>query len=232
MMISDNIKKVQDKIAKAADKSGRAFEDIRLVAVSKRFPASAIQEAYAAGQTLFGENYVQEVAKKRGEVARQVLFHFIGHLQTNKAKIAAESCTMIETVDRFKLASALNKHLERMNKNMEILVQVNIGEDPKKAGVSIADTEKLLHELKSIPRIRVCGLMTMPPMETSPDKSRLHFRRLRLLAEELSEKSLFSNNKRVELSMGMSSDYHIAIEEGATIVRVGTEIFGTRSPRK
>lgn len=227
-MISDNLKTIQENIAKAASISGRAVKDIKLVAVSKRFPATAIQEAYAAGQTLFGENYIQEVAQKRNDISDQVLFHFIGHLQTNKARIAAESCTMVETVDRLKLASALSKHLEKLHKDMDILVQVNIGEDPNKSGVSITDTEKLLHELKSIPRIKVCGLMTMPPMEPSPEDSRPHFRRLRILAEEFSEKNLFSDNKRVELSMGMSGDYHIAIEEGATIIRVGTAIFGTR----
>ncbi|MCK5516291.1 MAG: YggS family pyridoxal phosphate-dependent enzyme, partial [Desulfobulbaceae bacterium] len=152
--------------------------------------------------------------------------------QTNKAKIAAESCAMVETVDRLKLAKALNKRLEELQNNMDILVQVNIGEDPDKSGISAEDTENLLNELQSIPRIRTCGLMTMPPIEPNPELSRPYFRRLRLLSEKLSKKNLFFDNDRIELSMGMSSDYHIAIEEGATIVRVGTAIFGNRPVRK
>lgn len=231
-MISENIKTIQQKIAKAAGASNRSCEDIKLVAVSKRFPAAAIQEAFAGGQTLFGENYIQEVQQKKPELPEQVRFHFIGHLQTNKAKIAAESCAVIETIDRLKLARALSRRLEELQKNMDILVQVNIGDDPGKSGVSIKEAENLLYELKPIPRIRTCGLMTMPPIELDPESSRPHFRRLRLLAEELSEKDLFYDSKKVELSMGMSSDYHIAIEEGATIVRVGTAIFGNRPARK
>ncbi len=231
-MISENIATIQEKIAIAATTSNRSPEDIKLVAVSKRFPVTAIQEAYAAGQTLFGENYIQEVQQKSPKLPEQVRFHFIGHLQTNKAKIAAESCAMVETVDRLKLAKALNKRLEELQNNMDILVQVNIGEDPDKSGISAEDTENLLNELQSIPRIRTCGLMTMPPIEPNPELSRPYFRRLRLLSEKLSKKNLFFDNDRIELSMGMSSDYHIAIEEGATIVRVGTAIFGNRPVRK
>ncbi len=231
-MISENIAVIRGKIAKAAGAANRLPEDIKLVAVSKRFPVAVIQEAYAGGQALFGENYIQEVQQKRPELPEQVHFHFIGHLQTKKAKIAAESCTVIETVDRLKLATALNKRLEELQKNMDILVQVNIGEDPGKSGVSAEETEKLLYDLKSFSRIRTCGLMTMPPIEPNPELSRPYFRRLRLLAEELSEKDLFFDNSRIELSMGMSSDYHIAIEEGATIVRVGTAIFGDRPARR
>ncbi len=231
-MISKNIADIQKKIAIAAVKSNRSPEDIKLVAVSKRFPVTAIQEAYAGGQTLFGENYIQEVQQKWPELPEQIRFHFIGHLQTNKAKIAAESCAMVETVDRLKLAKALNKRLEELQKEMDILVQVNIGEDPDKSGVSAEETENLLHELKSIPRIRACGLMTMPPIEPAPELSRPYFRSLRLLSEKLSGKNLFFDNNRIELSMGMSSDFHIAIEEGATIVRVGTAIFGNRPVRE
>ncbi len=231
-MISENIADIQKKIAIAATKSNRSPEDIKLVAVSKRFPVSVIQEAYAGGQTLFGENYIQEVQQKWPELPEQIRFHFIGHLQTNKAKFAAESCAMVETVDRLKLARALNKRLEELEKDMDILVQVNIGEDPDKSGVSAEETENLLHELKSISRIRVCGLMTMPPIEPAPELSRPYFRSLRLLSEKLSGKNLFFDNERIELSMGMSSDFLIAIEEGATIVRVGTAIFGNRPVRR
>lgn len=231
-MISENIHAIKEKIAKAAAGSGRSPENIKLIAVSKRFPVTAIQEAYAGGHTLFGENYIQEVQQKRPELPDEVQFHFIGHLQTNKAKIAAEHCDMIETVDRLKLAVELNKHLEKLQKEMDILVQVNIGDDQGKSGVSAGEAESLLYELKKIPRIRVCGLMTMPPIETDPELSRPHFRGLRILAEECSKKELFFNNNEVELSMGMSSDYYVAIEEGATIIRVGTAIFGNRPVKK
>jgi len=231
-MISKNIHAIKEKIAKFAAESGRSPENIKLIAVSKRFPVTVIEEAYAGGHTLFGENYIQEVQQKRPGLPDEVKFHFIGHLQTNKAKIAAEHCDMIETVDRLKLAVELNKHLEKLQKEMDILVQVNIGDDPGKSGVSAEEAESLLYELKAIPRIRVCGLMTMPPIETDPELSRPHFRGLRILAEECSKKELFFNNNEVELSMGMSSDYHVAIEEGATIIRVGTAIFGNRPIRK
>ncbi|MBW2658185.1 MAG: YggS family pyridoxal phosphate-dependent enzyme [Deltaproteobacteria bacterium] len=227
-MISHNIKQIRKIIAETANRCGRSPEEIKLVAVSKRFPSNTIEEAFAAGQKLFGENYIQEVKQKRTEVPVGVNFHFIGHLQTNKARIAAESCDMIETVDRLKLALALNNHLKKLNRTMDILVQVNIGEDANKSGVSVDETEKLLLELKSISHIRVCGLMTIPPMESSPEKSRPHFKNLRLLADKLSGKDLFTYNDKIELSMGMSGDFQIAIEEGATIVRVGTAIFGNR----
>jgi len=235
-MISDNIRKIREKIAETADRCGRSPEEIRLVAVSKRFPSNTIEEAFNAGQTLFGENYIQEVQQKRTEVPVGVHFHFIGHLQTNKARIAAESCDMIETVDRLKLARALDNHLGKLNRTMDILVQVNIGEDANKSGASVGRTEELLRELKSIQHIRVCGLMTIPPMESSPERSRLHFKNLRLLSDKLSGKDLFADDDQIELSMGMSGDFQVAIEEGATIVRVGTAIFGNRpvknSPRK
>ena len=231
-MISANIAKIRREIAEAATRCGRSAEEIRLVAVSKRFPSSVIEEAFNAGQTLFGENYIQEVQQKRAAIPSGARFHFIGHLQTNKARTAAESCDMVETVDRLKLARALSNHLERLNRTMDILVQVNIGEDGNKSGVSINDTEGLLHELKTIRHIRVRGLMTIPPLESSPEKSRPHFKNLRLLADKLARKDLFSDNNSIELSMGMSGDFHVAIEEGATIVRVGTAIFGNRPTRK
>ena len=135
---------------------------------------------------------------------------------------------MIETVDGLKLGKALSKHLQTLDKNMDVLIQVNIGNDEKKAGVKSSDTEELLIKLNDLPRIRVCGLMTMPPFEDNPELSRPYFRDLRLLAEKLQKKGLFPAIEQPELSMGMSGDFHIAIEEGATIVRVGTAIFGER----
>ncbi len=229
-MISENIQRINEKIANAAMKVNRSPDDIKLVAVSKRFPAEKITEAYAAGQMIFGENYIQEVQVKRELVPPPAIFHFIGHLQSNKAKIAASTCDMIETVDGLKLGKALNNHLQALNKTLDVLIQVNIGDDRNKAGVKNSETAELLSQLNELPRIRVCGLMTMPPLVENPELSRPYFRSLRLLMEKLMEEDLFPAIKKPELSMGMSNDFHIAIEEGATIVRVGTAIFGERLP--
>ncbi|KJR96505.1 MAG: hypothetical protein VR65_27530 [Desulfobulbaceae bacterium BRH_c16a] len=227
-MISANIQKITERIAEAARRSGRKPEEIKLVAVSKHFPVEAIIEAYAAGQKLFGENYIQEVQAKKDLVPPGVVFHFIGHLQSNKAKIAAGTCSMIETVDSFKLGKALNTLLEALNRSIDVLIQVNIGEDAGKAGIKEEETEGLLVQLKELPRIRVRGLMTMPPFVADPELSRPHFRNLRKLSEKLVLKKLFADSVQPELSMGMSDDFHVAIEEGATIIRVGTAIFGHR----
>jgi pyridoxal phosphate enzyme (YggS family) len=227
-MIANNLRIVKDRIGEAALKAGRRPE-IKLVAVSKRLPAEAIQAAFAAGQRIFGENYIQEVQEKRDLVPVGAVFHFIGHLQSNKAKIAAGTCAMIETVDSFKLAKALNSHLDSLAKDMDILVQINIGKDPHKTGVEAEAAEELLIRIKELGRLRVCGLMTMPPLAADPELSRPHFRQLRLLAEYFASKNLFPQVMKPELSMGMSDDFHIAIDEGATIVRVGTAIFGHRT---
>jgi len=228
-MIANNLRIVKNRIGEAALEAGRLPEEIKLVAVSKRFPAEAIQAAFAAGQRIFGENYIQEVQAKRDLVPSGVIFHFIGHLQSNKAKIAAETCAMIETVDSFKLAKALDNHLDSLARDLDILVQINIGKDPHKTGVEAEAAEALLIQIKELRRVRVCGLMTMPPLAADPEQSRPHFRQLRQLAEYFSSKNLFPYVDKPELSMGMSEDFHIAIDEGATIVRVGTAIFGHRT---
>lgn len=227
-MIRENLKTIRNGIVAAAEKAGRDPEKIKLVAVSKFFPAEAIIEAFQAGQTIFGENYIQEVQTKRDLVPAEVKFHFIGHLQSNKAKIAAATCSMIETIDSYKLAKALHSHLEALQRTIDVLVQVNIGNDANKTGVREDEAEELLVRLRELSRIRICGLMTMPPLVDDPELSRPHFRNLRRLAEKLSRNRLFGDLEP-ELSMGMSSDFHIAIEEGATIVRVGTAIFGRRT---
>lgn len=228
-MIRENIRQIQQKIADSAKKVHRSPEEIKLVAVSKRFPAEKISEAYSAGQTIFGENYIQELQAKKDLVPQEALFHFIGHLQSNKAKIAAQTCSMIETVDRLKLGKVLNNHLQSLDKTIDVLIQVNIGHDPKKSGADDRATEELLVQLNKLSRLRVCGLMTMPPFYDDPEQSRPHFRNLRELSEKLAAKGLFTAVKQPELSMGMSGDFHVAIEEGATIIRVGTAIFGQRS---
>lgn len=226
-MIKKNLQQLKDRIDKAASKVGRNPMNVKLVAVSKRFPVHSIIEAHQHNQVHFGENYIQEVQDKSPDIPKEAMIHFIGHLQSNKAKAAATHCDMIETVDRLKLGKALNKHLVTLEKTIDILIQVNIGEDPQKAGVAANQAEDLLVQLNQLTNLRVCGLMTMPPQEENPEQSRPHFRNLRQLAQKLQDKHLFKVEKP-ELSMGMSADFEIAIEEGATIIRVGTAIFGAR----
>jgi PLP dependent protein len=228
-MIADNLQTVRQNIRTIAERCGRSPEKIRLVAVTKTFPVAAIKEAMASGQCLFGENYIQEAKNKYAELDDQVQFHFIGHLQSNKAHIAVKIFSMIETVDRLKLALALHRHLIQSDRTMDILIQVKIGKDENKYGIVPEDTEDLLTQIAPLSTLRIRGLMTMPPYSEDPEKVRPYFRELRHLAEDLQNKNLFFDNHCVELSMGMSNDYPVAIEEGATLIRVGTAIFGHRS---
>lgn len=231
-MIEANIQQIQKHIEEIASKCGRPKESVRLVAVSKRFPVEAIRKAGKAGQFLFGENYIQEALQKYEDLGEKYKLHFIGHLQSNKAKIAARIFTMIETVDTLKLAKVLNKHLDEANKDLDVLIQVNIGLDSNKSGIESETAEELLYEITKLPRLRAKGLMTMPPFTSNPEDSRPYFRELRILSERLKEKNLFHDNKFIELSMGMTNDYQVAIEEGATLVRIGTAIFGQRPFKK
>lgn len=229
-MIADNLQTIRTTITDTARNCGRDPFTVKLVAVSKRQPSASIIEAIAAGQNVFGENYIQEAADKCREIGPAASFHFIGHLQSNKAKLAAELFTMIETVDRYKLAKALHSQLEKLDKTLDILIQVNIGRDPKKSGVLPEEAQNLLKQISSLSRLRPKGLMTMPPFTVDQNESRIHFKSLHLLAHQLGEEDLFYNNESIELSMGMSHDFPIAIEEGATLIRIGTAIFGERLP--
>lgn len=228
MTISKNLQKITNTIQATAHECGRDPDEIQLVAVSKKFPTAVIEEAIQAGQTVFGENYIQEAQGKIEEIGGKASFHFIGHLQSNKAKIAAQLFNVIETVDSLKLAANLDKHLKIFQRTLRILIQVNIGEDPNKSGAAAVETEKLLLDIAQFSNLHPVGLMTMPPYNPDGEASRIHFRHLRELAENLTEKKLFSPHHKVELSMGMSHDYSVAIQEGATIIRIGTAIFGQR----
>jgi len=227
-MILSNLQTIRLQIQETASKCGRDPAVIRLVAVSKKCPVSSLQEAMQADQFLFGENYIQEAVQKKAATGGVAIFHFIGHLQSNKVRPAAQTFQMIETIDRFKLAAALDKELKLQGKIMDILVQVNIGREPQKSGVLPEDTEKLMAQILPLSNLKIRGLMTIPPFVEDPEQTRPYFRDLRLLAEKMQEKNYFFDNNHVELSMGMSSDYAIAIEEGATLIRVGTAIFGDR----
>lgn len=227
-MIRDNLTRIRATMEQAARRSGRDASTIKLVAVSKFVSSPRIQEAMACGQLLFGENYLQEAAEKRPLVDDSARWHFIGHLQSNKARQAVALFDMIETVDRLKIARALDQQAKEQAKKLPILVQVNIGREPQKSGVLPQDTQALLVDIRRHTDLAVQGLMTMPPFSDNPEDSRPYFQELVILAKQLASAGLFQDNARVELSMGMSTDYAVAIEEGATIIRVGTALFGER----
>jgi pyridoxal phosphate enzyme (YggS family) len=228
--IRHNLDKLRTSIREIALRCRRDPDDIRLVAVSKRFPVTAIEAALAAGQVVFGENYIQEAAEKKQSLNNRIKLHFIGHLQSNKAKTAVQCCDMIETIDRPKIVRALHKHLESENRQLDVLVQINVGEDSRKSGVLPQEAESLLRCMQDYPRLKLCGLMTMPPFTPDPEMARPSFRTLREIAEHMETKGLLGEHGKIELSMGMSHDYRVAIEEGATLIRIGTAIFGQRPP--
>jgi len=227
MSIAGQLQKIHEQIATSAEKYGRNSGEISLVAVSKTVAVDKIREAITAGQRIFGENYLQEAEEKYRQLSGLAEFHCIGPIQSNKAKIAATIFSMVQTIDREKIARELNKHRQAIGRPLPALVQVNVGGEEQKSGVKPEDCENLLRIIQELPWLRVTGLMTIPPYSANPEDSRPFFRELRQLAAGLAAKKLFAGPK-VELSMGMSGDFMVAIEEGATIVRVGTAIFGER----
>ncbi len=226
--MKDNFDHVRKKITIAALKVGRDPGEVTLVAVSKRVSVAKIENAISTGQLLFGENYLQEAEEKIRDIATDVQWHFIGHFQSNKAKQVAELFDAVETLDRFKVAQALEKKLAQINKIMPVYIQVNIGREEQKGGVRPEEAEALVRKVLEFPHLDFMGLMAMPPYFQDPEKSRPYFRKLRLLAEDLAKKGLKGKSDKLGLSMGMSGDYEVAIEEGSTLVRVGTALFGER----
>ena len=210
---------VESRIARAAAHARRNRSDIQLIAVTKKFPAIVLREAYQLGLRDFGENYVQEFEGKRTELpdCLGALYHFIGHLQSNKAKKAAEIFDVIHTVDSSKVARRLDA--DAGPAGLDVLIEVKLSDEPAKAGAAPQDVAPLVKAIRECPQLRLLGLMTMPPWSEDAEKSRPYFARLRELAGQ---------NGLEHLSMGMSHDLEVAIEEGATIVRVGTALFGPR----
>ena len=215
--LNSRLEQVLARIADAASRSGRRAEDITLVAVTKVFPASVIRDAYDLGLRDFGENYLQEFEGKYPQVEdlKEARFHLIGHLQSNKAKRAAELFHSIQTVDTEKLA----RRLDAVNKPLEVMLEVKLSSEEAKSGADPSELSALISAVKSCPNLSLRGLMTMPPWSDDPEVSRPYFRKLRELAAE---------HGLAQLSMGMSHDLEAAIEEGATHVRVGTALFGRR----
>ncbi len=232
LSIADNLAQVRQRIAEAARRAGRRPEDIALMAVTKTFPPETIREAYAAGQRMFGENRVQEFAEKLPALANLpgIEFHLIGHLQSNKAAKAAQIFAGIDSVDSLHLAEKLNAAAKNDAKRLPVLIEINVGGEAAKSGVApdSPELEALLAAAPRLEHLEFRGLMSIPPFTDDPQAGRPYFRTLRELRDQIASRKLPAVGMDV-LSMGMSHDFEIAIEEGSTCVRVGTAIFGERA---
>jgi hypothetical protein len=226
--IRDRLEEVSRRMAEAALRTGRDPESVELVAVSKTVEVGRIQEGIEAGITILGENRVQEAQGKISEIGHSVQWHLVGHLQSNKAKLAVSLFDFIHSLDSIHLAEALVRHAQLQGKVMPVLIEVNLAQEESKSGVSPEEVPALLRSLSSLSHLQVLGLMAIPPFFEETEKVRPYFRRLRELAEEISAMEI-DNIEMRHLSMGMSHDFEIAIEEGATLVRIGTAIFGPRN---
>ncbi len=226
--VAQNLAAVRHRIAAACARGGRDPSEVKLVGVTKTVSVDRIREGIEAGLEIIGENYIQEAKSKREPLAGlPVLWHYIGHLQTNKVKTALECCDWIETLDREGLAIELNRRAGEAGRKMPVLIQVNIGDEETKSGIGEAELPSFLKFCCGLDRLDVRGLMALPPFFDQPERARPYFRRMRELLE-MFRTDAPDPRKLTELSMGMSGDFEVAIEEGATIVRVGTAIFGER----
>lgn len=227
--IAENLERVHERIEQAATKSGRSVDDIELIAISKTHAAEKVREAYAAGQTLFGESRVQEARAKIPELPANLRWHFVGHLQKNKIRYALPLFEMIHSVDSLALAEDINRIAEEEGMHPRVLLEVNVAGEGSKFGFKPEKLREQMEALLALPRLSILGLMTIPPLAKDAEASRKYFVALRELRDRL------QTSFRVDLaqlSMGMTNDFAIAVEEGATLVRVGTAIFGERTRRK
>lgn len=228
-MLKENYEQVRRNIDKACERVGRSPEDVTLIAVSKTKPLSDIEELLADTNAVdFGENKVQELVDKYESVSRPVNWHMIGHLQTNKVKYIVDKVCMIHSVDSLNLAKTIEKEAEKHNVIVNILIEVNVAQEETKFGLACDEVFPLIMEIKNMPHIKVKGLMTIAPFVDDPEDNRVYFRKLRDLSLDIQSKSIDNIDMSV-LSMGMTNDYEVAVEEGATLVRVGTGIFGARN---
>jgi pyridoxal phosphate enzyme (YggS family) len=229
-VIADRVAAVRERIARAAARAGRRPQDVTLVAVSKTFPPEAVREAFAAGLRDFGENRVQEaegkVAALSAERAAGLRWHLVGHLQSNKARKAVPLFDLVHSLDGADLGRRLEHIAAEQQRRLRALVQVDLAGEASKSGLAEGELFSALEDLRELKAVSVVGLMVLPPFEEEPERARPFFRRLRELRDEAARRSLLGGQ---ELSMGMSHDFEVAIEEGATIVRVGTAIFGERA---
>ena len=227
-MVKDNYKYIRQQVDDTARQCGRNPEEITLIAVSKTKPLADIEELIEIGVSEFGENKVQELCDKYEHVSTPVHFHLIGHLQTNKVKYVVDKACLIHSVDSIKLAKELQKEAEKKNCIAEILIEVNVAEEESKFGLKVSEVIPFVEEIATYPNIHVNGLMTIAPFVENPEENRKHFRALKQLSLDIISKNIDNIDMNV-LSMGMTNDYKVAIEEGATMVRVGTAIFGARN---
>lgn len=226
-MLSDNLHEVQENIRKACERSGRNPEDVTLIAVSKTKPVSDIEQIYAAGIREFGENKVQEMNDKQKVLPDDINWHMIGHLQRNKVKYIVDNVAMIHSVDSVRLAEEISKEAVKKNVSVDILVEVNVAKEESKFGLYTEDVLQFVEQISKLPGINVKGLMTSAPFVDNPEDNRQYFKKLKDLSVDINAKNI--DNVHMDfLSMGMTNDYVVAVEEGATHVRVGTAIFGHR----
>lgn len=226
-MLKDNLKIVQDNIIKACEKSGRNPKDVCLIAVSKTKPKDMLMEIYDCGIRQFGENYVQEMVDKVDSLPEDIEWHMIGHLQRNKVKYVVGRADMIHSVDSVRLAEAISNEAVKKNLVVDILVEVNVAGEENKFGLRPGEVEDFVREIAGYKGIHVRGLMTSAPYVLNPEDNRIYFRQLKQLCVDINAKNIDNISMDV-LSMGMTNDYIVAIEEGATHIRVGTAIFGAR----
>ncbi len=226
-MISENIKIIKENILNSALSVGRSKEEASLIAVSKTKPVSMLMEAYEAGMRDFGENKVQELMDKMPQMPEDVRWHMIGHLQTNKVKYIVGKVSLIHSVESIRLAEEISKYSVNRGVTSKILIEVNVSGEESKYGVPYESAEEMIDRIAKLPGILVVGLMTVAPFTTNPEDSRMVFRKLKQLSVDIAAKNIDNVSMNV-LSMGMSGDYQVAVEEGATYVRVGSDIFGNR----
>lgn len=226
--LKTNLDTINRQIFETAKACNRSSDAVKLIAVSKRKSVRAVKDAIDAGAGQFGENYIQEAVEKIDIIADEsITWHFIGHLQSNKAKFAVKYFEYIHTVDKFKLAKEINRQAKKINKIQKILLQINIGEELTKSGARIENAIDLVKQIHGFENLSIEGLMCMPPFFDDPEEARSYFRQLVQIKKKIMDEN-FDNVSMDHLSMGMSSDFKVAIEEGSTMVRVGTSIFGNR----
>ena len=227
-MIQENIKLVEENIKKACEKVGRDVNEVTLIAVSKTKPYTAIEEALPTGVKDYGENKVQELCDKYEILPKDIKWHMIGHLQRNKVKYLVGKASLIHSVDSIRLAEQIEKEYAKADEIANILIEVNMAQEESKFGITSEETEQLVREIAKFPHIRIKGLMTIAPYTDNPESNRVYFRNMKKLSVDIENKSIDNVSMSV-LSMGMTGDYQVAVEEGATLVRVGTGIFGERN---
>ena len=230
-MIKTNLNEVEQNIQKACKNSGRAREEITLIAVSKTKPISMIIDAYEAGVRDFGENKVQEMCEKYEVLEKDINWHMIGHLQTNKVKYLIGKTALIHSVDSYKLACEIEKQAAKHNCDVDILIEVNVANESTKFGLAVDEVLELVRQVAKLPHVHIQGLMTVAPYVVDSEENRAFFHNIKQLSIDIDNQNIDNVSMNV-LSMGMSGDYMVAIEEGATIVRVGTSIFGERDYTK